>query len=378
MSGEPSSPQIVPIGNNWTAKSSNRKEQIVNVNSQITDCIWHKIMIHGSLPKKTEITVSYFVTPEKTHDINALQPSWSQSAVNQRQVIIDAGKGQNLWLKITIVSNKKGEFPTVKNVKAFFANVNYLQYLPEFYQQDPAGNDFMQRYLTIFELTLQKIENEIDDTPELVNAKLTPSEFLPWLSTWVGTVKDENWPEAKWREFLSQAALLYRYRGTKKELEEIIKIYTGKYPVAVVERALLKTGSPEFQAMLDALFGDKYSFCVLLWPRQVRNEVDQKVIKRVIENEKPAHTVGGFVILENKIHLDWHSYLGVNSYVTEYKAEMYVGKATVPIDTVITQPIELKPIEKPIVVKPIPKPIDIKPIETPIDVKPNATNESFK
>ncbi len=369
MSSETSSPQIVQIPNNWTVKSATKKEQIVNVDSQITDCIWHKIMIHAVLPKKTQITVSYFVTSQKSHDITTLQPLWSQPAVNQRQVIIDAGKGQNLWLKITIVGNKKGQFPTVKNVKAFFANVNYMQYLPEFYQQDPAGNDFLQRYLTIFELTLQKIENEIEDTPELVDAKLTPSEFLPWLSTWVGTVKDENWPEAKWREFLSKAALLYRYRGTKKELEEIINIYTGRYPVAVVERVLLKTGSPQFQAMLDALFGDKYSFCVLLWPNQVRTDVDRKVIKRVIENEKPAHTVGGFVVLENKIQLDWHSYLGVNSFLTEYKAEMYVGTATVPVDTVITQPIEIKPVEEPIILKPIEKPAELKPV---------VLNESFK
>lgn len=371
--------QVASVGNAWTQKSPDKKEQIINVDSKTANCIWHKIVTRATLPKNSKIELSYFVSALRTHDLAAAQPQWSQPAVNQRQVVIDAAKGQNLWIKITLVSNKKSQFPVVKKLRVFYADVDYLQqYLPEFYQDDPAGKDFLQRYLTIFELTLQKLENEIDDTPELVDAKVTPSEFLPWLSTWVGTVKDENWPEDKWREFLSQAALLYRYRGTKKELEEIIKIYTGKYPVAVVERALLKTGSPEFQAMLDALFGDKYSFCVLLWPRQLKTEVDQKVIKRVIDSEKPAHTVGGFVVLENKIHLDWHSYLGVNSYVTEYKADMYVGKATVPVDTVITQPIEFKPIEKPIVVKPIEKPIDFKPIETPVDVKPIATNESFK
>ncbi len=257
--------------------------------------------------------------------------------MNQKHVPIDASKGQWLLLKITLTSNKTGKYPKITSLKAYFSSINYLNYLPAFYQEDPVSLDFLKRYLAVFETVLQKIENQIEETPKQIDAKQTSSEFLPWLSTWVGAVKDENWPENKWREFLSRAAILYRHRGTKKELEEIISIYTGKPPVEIVERALLKTGNKEYQTLLDTLFGDKYSFCVLLRKHQAKTETDRKVIERIIESEKPAHTVGGYVVLENKIYLDWHTYLGLNTYLIERIAQMYVGKANVSINTVITE-----------------------------------------
>jgi phage tail-like protein len=328
--------------NSWVSVGTDKKQQILEIDTQSTDSLWHKVAIHALLPKKTQIELAYIVANQDIPDPTALPDAeWSEPTINQKHVLIDASKGQRLYLKLTLTSNKKGKYPTVKTVKATYSNVNYLEHLPAFYQEDPINLDFLKRYLAVFETVLQKLEYQIEDLPELLDAKLTSSEFLPWLSTWVGAVEDENWPEGKWREFLSQAATLYRHRGTKRELEEIIKIYTGQFPVEVVERALLKTGNKQYQKFLDTLFGDKYSFCVLLRPWQVKTEVDQKVIKRVIEGEKPAHTIGGYVVLEDKIFLDWHSYLGVNSYVVEPKAEMTVGKAQVSVNTVISERSEV-------------------------------------
>ena len=171
---------------------------------------------------------------------------------------------------------------------------SYLEYLPAIYQENPVSRDFLERYLSIFETILSRIERQIDDIPRLFDVKETPSKFLPWLSTWVGAVKDENWPEEKWRQFLSRAVEIYKKRGTKTELNELIKIYTGRTPFAIVERVQLKGDNEE---MLDRLFGDKYSFCVFLWPNQVKTEMDWKIIKRIIDSEKPAHTQGRLAII---------------------------------------------------------------------------------
>ena len=172
--------------------------------------------------------------------------------------------------------------------------------------------------------------------PQLFDAKETRSDFLPWLSTWLGAVKDENWPEDKWRIFLSRAVELYKKRGTKAELEEIIEIFSGAPPVAIIEPVLLKYDNQDLEVVLDRLFGGKYSFCVLLTLNQVKTDTDRKVIKRIIDSEKPAHTQGGLAVIEDRLRLDWHTYLEINTYLSEPKAEMIVGKAVVPLTTVIT------------------------------------------
>ncbi len=326
----------IDVTDNWTAQGPNKKEQILNFDGESSDCMWHKVTTNALVPHDTQVEVSYCVGNEDIQDIGQLDGKWSEPLLNQKSVLIEASKGQRLWLKLAL-SAHEGKFPTVKSLRAHYSVVNYLDYLPAFYQENPLSQEFLKRYLAAYENVLQRLENQIAEVPELLDAKQTTSEFLPWLSTWVGAVKDENWPEKKWRKFLSRAAVLYKRRGTKGELEEIIKIYTGKYPVAIVERVLLRTGSVELQELFDALFGDKFSFCVLLRSRQVKNEVDRKVIKRIVEGEKPAHTVGGFVVLEDQICLDWHTYLGVNTYAVERKAEMYVGEAELSVNTVLTE-----------------------------------------
>ena len=325
----------IDVTDAWTVLDATQKMQVLNVDGETADCMWHKVTIHAFVPHDSKIELSYVVSSGEIQNITELDGKWSEPMLNQKCVSIDAPKGRRLWIKIALSSNAQtGKYPTVKSLKAYYAQVNYLEYLPAFYQENPVSQEFLKRYLSVFETVLQGLENQIAEVPELIDAKQTTSEFLPWLSTWVGAVEDENWPENKWREFLSRAAVLYKRRGTKGELEEIIKIYTGKYPVAIVERVLLRTGDKE---LFDALFGDKYSFCVLLTSKQVKTEVDQKVIKRIIEGEKPAHTVGGYVVLEDQINLDWHSYLGVNTYVVERMAEMYVGEAKLSVNTIVTE-----------------------------------------
>jgi len=204
--------------------------------------------------------------------------------------------------------------PVVKSVKLYFPRVTYLRYLPEIYQEEPKSREFLERYLSVFETILTALEQNIGDTPRIFDAFGTASGFLPWLSTWLGAVKDENWDDDKWREFLSRAATLYKQRGTSVGLSELIKLYSGKYPI-IVERSLLKCEDTEYSRLLTRIFGCAYSFCVLVEPDQVKTEKDRKVLKRMVATEKPAHTLGGLVVLEPWIRLDWHCYLGKNSFL---------------------------------------------------------------
>src|SRR5262245_9234930 len=88
---------------------------------------------------------------------------------------------------------------------------SYVQYLPAPYQGDPV----IGRFLQIFERSLAPIEQTIDGVANYFDPRLTPVEFLPWLASWIGVEIDENWPVARTREWLAEAADLMRRQGTR-------------------------------------------------------------------------------------------------------------------------------------------------------------------
>ncbi|MBN2487711.1 MAG: hypothetical protein JXA98_01635 [Methanosarcinaceae archaeon] len=61
-------------------------------------------------------------------------------------------------------------------------------------------------------------------------------EFLRWLAGWMALVLKEDWEFEKKREVITRIFPLYRMRGTKKGLEEYLKIYVGKH-ITIIEEA---------------------------------------------------------------------------------------------------------------------------------------------
>jgi phage tail-like protein len=145
-----------------------------------------------------------------------------------------------------------------------------LKYLPGIYADHP----FMGGLLEIFESLWSPLDRQIDQMYAYFDPQLTPAEFLPWLGTWVDLVLDENWSEARRRDLIQNAADLYRRRGTAGALRDYLAIYLGVSPTIVED-------GPD---------GNPYHFSVLL---KVENPdtVDQDRVRRIIEEEKPAHTI---------------------------------------------------------------------------------------
>lgn len=100
----------------------------------------------------------------------------------------------------------------------------YLRFLPGIYAEE---DEFMARYLMLFESFWAPIEQQIEAMPHYVDPEFTPAQLLPWLATWVDLTLDERWPEEKRRRLLSAAVALYRKRGTRLGLQEYLEIYTG-------------------------------------------------------------------------------------------------------------------------------------------------------
>jgi phage tail-like protein len=142
-----------------------------------------------------------------------------------------------------------------------------LPYLPGIYH-----TDFMSRFLGLFESILTPIEWNIDNFDLFLNPGTTPAEFLPWLARWYEISFDDSWSEAQRRQLLKEAHQIYGRRGTKWALSRILEIYTGHPPDIDDESADL----------------DPFTFTVKIPLRQ--KELNQELIERIIDMNKPAHT----------------------------------------------------------------------------------------
>ena len=127
---------------------------------------------------------------------------------------------------IEYVSQSRTEAPSTNGHSDSIGASRYLDYLPAIYRDD----DFMGRFLLIFESVLGPIESTVGNLPLYFDPRLAPEAVLPWLASWVGIALDPALPVARRRELVARAAELYRWRGTRRGLSEYLRICTGVVP----------------------------------------------------------------------------------------------------------------------------------------------------
>lgn len=95
--------------------------------------------------------------------------------------------------------------------------------------------DPMRRFMFIFQHTMTTVTERIDRIVDLCDPLLCDAKFLPWLASWVGFELDESLPVHQQRELVRRAIRLYRTRGTRAGVEEMVRVLTSA-PVRIRER----------------------------------------------------------------------------------------------------------------------------------------------
>jgi phage tail-like protein len=144
----------------------------------------------------------------------------------------------------------------------------YLRDLPVIFHD----NDFLGRFLKGFETIWEPREQRQDHIALYFDPRTAPAAFLPWLASWVDLPIDPDWPEERTRRLVADAMGLFRWRGTRYGLTEIIRASTGVTP------EIVEDGPFMFRVRLRAPAG----------------AVDRAMVASLIETHKPAHT--GYVL----------------------------------------------------------------------------------
>lgn len=88
-------------------------------------------------------------------------------------------------------------------------------------------NRFALGFVGAMDEALAPILSTVDNIDAYLDPDLTPPDFLPWLASCVGVVIDENWSEEQQRRLVSKAVELYRFRGTRRGIVQLISLYVG-------------------------------------------------------------------------------------------------------------------------------------------------------
>jgi phage tail-like protein len=227
----------------------------------------------------------------------------------------------------------------------------YLEHLPVIYQQDvqPGGTNFLGRFLLAFEKLLTGLrdtnepglEEKLDGIDDPVRGvrllagveryfepglalpehERAPAEFLEWLAGWVALSLRADLDELRQREFIAHAVSLYHDRGTKRGLEDLVKIYTRLAPE-------IDEMNMRFQVGVNATIGKDtvldggapHYFRVTLRlsttnPDEIKRQGE--VVTAIIDMEKPAHTTYNrgrkLLVVTPILQIGVHSTVGVDT-----------------------------------------------------------------
>lgn len=202
---------------------------------------------------------------------------------------------------------------------------SYLQSLPAIFSEDP----LLGRLLLAFEQVLtglkgseeeprQGLEEIIAAIPDLFDPLATPREFLEWLAGWVALGLRADWREDQQRQFLANIVPLYRHRGTKQNLIELLKIYTGLEPeIAEGTNTIFQIGVHSTLGVDTQINGSApHYFRVTVTipnPDPATLQRQNQIVRALIDLEKPAHTAYDYYPTHTTMQIGVHSQIGVDT-----------------------------------------------------------------
>jgi phage tail-like protein len=120
-------------------------------------------------------------------------------------------------------------------------------------------------------------------------------DLLIWMASWMSLVLKEDWELEKKREVIARIIPIYRMRGTKKGIEEFLRIYVGGNVKVLETMGTFQVGYSHVG--IDTLIGGgmkPYFFTVEVTFPKIPEKKEQtrflKNLKNVLDSEKPVHT----------------------------------------------------------------------------------------
>jgi phage tail-like protein len=281
--------------------------------------------------------------------------------------LVQSRKGRYLWLKLAFQGDGY-ESPAIQSLRVHYPRSSYLEYLPAVFAADDESRWFLERFLSIVQSDWDGLEEEIEHISRYFDPRAVPAgEALEYLASWLALPLEGDWSQEQKRNLLAAAPGIYPKRGTAESLRRYLQIYlqnmTGLEPegqrgyprlvegfrerrfamLATDETSRLGLGAPLWGPGLvgrlqldvfategevrmvstgdperDVLHEYAHRFRVFLPAAWIRSAEDERMIRRALEAEKPAHTQYDLCLVEPHLRVGLQSTVGLDTIIGDY------------------------------------------------------------
>jgi phage tail-like protein len=289
--------------------------------------MWGRASIEAELPRDTLIR-SYAVA---TDDASSPPDDEAYLSVGESEDFYLNVEGRYLWLKLVFIASERA--PVLYAVRLWMYGDHMLDYLPEIYR----GDDFTKRFLSVFDSMAMDMEREIERMPERFDYKKASGDMLRYLASWLSAEDEAFEGDAALREYMSSLSGVYEGMYTVSGVRSSVSRLTGREPL-IIESTDVDPNSPDCpdSGLYRRLYGENpYRFFILLPEDTFENSRALAAFTRRMDKLIPANTSFSTVLLTPGARLDSHSYLNINTMVSDYTQAVIDENRAMNSDTTI-------------------------------------------
>jgi phage tail-like protein len=230
------------------------------------------------------------------------------SEMGTYELLFQSVIGRYCQLEITVSGGGRSS-ATILSVRAWFPRFSFSEnYLPAIFAEHDLPDRFLERFLANPEGILTALEERIEHSHLILDARTAREADLPWLASWFGLALDPLWTPRRRRFLIRNVDAFYRRRGTVAGLLAILRVFFDDEPelndhsifavgavpatrsrIRLVERFLTRVIGPPGAAGTElSIRRAAHRFDVQVPGRLSTDEL--AMVGRIIEQGKPAHT----------------------------------------------------------------------------------------
>jgi phage tail-like protein len=244
------------------------------IDSGIPRCRWHRVRIEADVPAGT--TLSIAVATSETADpatqgdaggeigwqgfpAGVPHPDdWESAPQGALDFLSLQPPGRYLFLRLRLSGNGTAT-PVVHRIRLDLPRSTSLEHLPPVYREEPRAEEFTERFLSLFDASIEELDRTIERLPALLDTGAVPEGVLPWLASFLDLSFEPSWTAERRRALIAATPQLYRQRGTKEGLAATVRQVLDVEPVIQELAAERAWGALSRNAQLGSvrLFGRK-------------------------------------------------------------------------------------------------------------------------